>query len=357
MKNNYCIIMAGGIGSRFWPFSRNNRPKQFLDFFGTGRSLLQMTFDRFSRVMPVENILIVSNILYRDLILEQLPEIKPSQVLLEPNRRNTAPCIAYAVNRIKSMTDKANIVVAPSDHLIMKEIDFIDAIKTGLDFVENNDSLLTLGIKPSRPETGYGYIQIDEGDTNLRKVKTFTEKPNAELAQIFFETGEFFWNSGIFLWNLQAIDHAFHSLLPEVALKFDGGKDVYNTAAEQKFIDEMYASCPNISIDYGIMEKAANVHVLCSDFGWTDLGTWGSLYEMSEKDKDANVTLKCKTMFYESKNNIVALPPDKLAVIQDLDGYIVAESDNVLLICKLEDEQRIRQFVNDVNVNQNGQFS
>ena len=349
--------MAGGIGSRFWPFSRNNRPKQFLDFFGTGRSFLQMTFDRFSRLMPVENILIVSNILYRDLILEQLPEIKPNQVLLEPNRRNTAPCIAYAVNRIKSMTDKANIVVAPSDHLIMKEIDFIDAIKTGLDFVEKNDSLLTLGIKPSRPETGYGYIQIDEGDTNLRKVKTFTEKPNAELAQIFFETGEFFWNSGIFLWNLQTIDHAFHSLLPEVALKFDGGKDVYNTADEQKFIDEMYATCPNISIDYGIMEKAANVHVLCSDFGWTDLGTWGSLYEMSEKDVDANVTLKCKTMFYESKNNIVALPPDKLAVIQELDGYIVAESDNVLLICKLEDEQRIRQFVNDVNVNQNGQFS
>lgn len=349
--------MAGGIGSRFWPFSRNNRPKQFLDFFGTGRSLLQMTFDRFSRLMPVENILIVSNILYRDLILEQLPEIKPSQVLLEPNRRNTAPCIAYAVNRIKSMTDKANIVVAPSDHLIMKEIDFIDAIKTGLDFVEHNDSLLTLGIKPSRPETGYGYIQIDEGDSSLRKVKTFTEKPNAELAQIFFETGEFFWNSGIFLWNLQTIDHAFHSLLPEVALKFDGGKNVYNTVDEQRFIDDMYATCPNISIDYGIMEKAANVHVLCSDFGWTDLGTWGSLYEMSEKDVDANVTLKCKTMFYESKSNIVALPSDKLAVIQDLNGYIVAESDNVLLICKLEDEQRIRQFVNDVNVNQNGQFS
>jgi mannose-1-phosphate guanylyltransferase len=295
--------------------------------------------------------------LYRDLILEQLPEIKPSQVLLEPNRRNTAPCIAYAVNRIKSMTDKANIVVAPSDHLIMKEIDFIDAIKTGLDFVEHNDSLLTLGIKPSRPETGYGYIQIDEGDSSLRKVKTFTEKPNAELAQIFFETGEFFWNSGIFLWNLQTIDHAFHSLLPEVALKFDGGKNVYNTVDEQKFIDDMYATCPNISIDYGIMEKAANVHVLCSDFGWTDLGTWGSLYEMSEKDVDANVTLKCKTMFYESKSNIVALPSDKLAVIQDLNGYIVAESDNVLLICKLEDEQRIRQFVNDVNVNQNGQFS
>ena len=356
MKNNYCIIMAGGIGSRFWPFSRNNRPKQFLDFFGTGRSLLQMTFDRFARVMPVENILIVSNVIYKDLILEQLPEIKPSQILLEPNRRNTAPCIAYAVNRIKAMTDKANIVVAPSDHLILKEIEFLETIKEGLDFVENNNSLLTLGIKPSRPETGYGYIQIDDGDTNLRKVKTFTEKPNTELAQIFYETGEFYWNSGIFLWNLQTIDKAFHSLLPEVATKFETGKGIFNTDAEQEFIDEMYPSCPNISIDYGIMEKASNVHVLCSEFGWTDLGTWGSLYEMSPKDENENVTLKCKTMYYESKNNIVALPPEKLAVIQDLDGYIVAESDNVLLICKLEDEQKIRQFVTDVKIKHDSQY-
>jgi mannose-1-phosphate guanylyltransferase len=342
--------MAGGVGSRFWPFSRNNRPKQFLDFFGTGRSLLQMTFDRFRRLMPVENILIVSNIIYRDLILEQLPEIKPDQVLLEPNRRNTAPCIAYAVSRIKALTDTANIIVAPSDHLILREIDFLDTIKEGLDFISNNDNLLTLGIKPSRPETGYGYIQIDEGESNLRKVKTFTEKPNAELAQIFYETGEFFWNSGIFLWNLKTINHAFSTLLPEVANKFNAGKDVFNTEAEQKFIDEMYPSCPNISIDYGIMEKAENVYVLCSDFGWTDLGTWGSLYEMSPKDNEHNVTLKCNALYYESKNNIVALPPEKLAVIQDMEGYIVAESDNVLLICKKTDEQRIRQFVNDVNV-------
>ena len=325
--------------------------KQFLDFFGTGRSLLQMTFDRFRHMVPAENILIVSNVIYKDLILEQLPEIKADQVLLEPNRRNTAPCIAYAVNRIKSMTDKANIVVAPSDHLILKEMDFVETIKAGLDFVENNNSLLTLGIKPSRPETGYGYIQIGEGDTALRKVKTFTEKPNAELAQIFFETGEFFWNSGIFLWNLQTIDEAFQTLLPEVSSKFNEGKDVFNTEKEQAFIDEMYPTCPNISIDYGIMEKASDVYVLCSDFGWTDLGTWGSLYEMSPKDKDENVTLKCKSMFYESKNNIVALPNDKLAVIQDLDGYIVAESDNVLLICKLKDEQNIRQYVNDATIN------
>lgn len=349
--------MAGGIGSRFWPFSRNDRPKQFLDFFGTGRSLLQMTFDRFSKLMPVENILIVSNVIYKDLILEQLPEIQANQVLLEPNRRNTAPCIAYAVHRIKAITDNANIVVAPSDHLILKENDFLETIKAGFDFVEHNDSLLTLGIKPSRPETGYGYIQIDEGENNLRKVKTFTEKPNAELAQIFFETGEFYWNSGIFLWNLQTIDRAFKSLLPEIAIKFESGKALYNTNAEQDFIDNMYSTCPNISIDYGIMEKASNVHVLCSDFGWTDLGTWGSLYEMSQKDSNENVTLKCKTMFYESKNNIVALPSEKLAVIQDLDGYIVAESDNVLLICKLENEQKIRQFVNDVNVNFEGRFS
>jgi mannose-1-phosphate guanylyltransferase len=348
--------MAGGVGSRFWPFSRNDRPKQFLDFFGTGRSLLQMTFDRLRHLVPAENILIVSNVIYKDLILEQLPEISASQVLLEPNRRNTAPCIAYAINRIKAITPKANIIVAPSDHLILKENDFLDTLKAGIDFVEKNDSLLTLGIKPSRPETGYGYIQIDEGDTNLRKVKTFTEKPNTELAQIFFETGEFFWNSGIFLWNLQTITKAFDELLPEVASKFNSGKDVFNTEKEQEFIDQMYPSCPNISIDYGIMEKASNVHVLCSDFGWTDLGTWGSLYEMSPKDEQDNVTLKCKTVFYESEENIVALSNNKLAVIQDLKGYIVAESDNVLLICKLEDEQKIRQFVNDINVKFDGKY-
>ena len=357
MQQNYCIIMAGGVGSRFWPFSKNERPKQFLDFFGTGRSLLQLTFDRFRHLMPAENILIVSNFIYKDLILEQLPEIKANQILLEPHRRNTAPCIAYAVNRIKSITDKANIIVAPSDHLIMKETDFLETIKIGLDFVEKNNSLLTLGIKPSRPETGYGYIQIDEGETNLRKVKTFTEKPNAELAQVFFETGEFFWNSGIFLWNLQTIDKAFNDLLPEVATKFSVGKELYNTDKEQAFIDEMYPSCPNISIDYGIMEKATDVYVLCSDFGWTDLGTWGSLYEMSPKDEQENVTLKCKTVYYESGNNIVALPSEKLAVIQDLDGYIVAESDNVLLICKRENEQRIRQFVNDINIKFEGKYN
>ena len=231
--------MAGGLGARFWPFSRNDRPKQFLDFFGTGRSLLQMTYDRFISIVPNENILIVANVIYRDLILEQLPDIQPNQILLEPARRNTAPCIAYAVNRIKSMTKKANIIVAPSDHLILKEDRFNETILAGLDFVEKNDSLLTLGIKPSRPETGYGYIQIGDDADNPHKVKTFTEKPNEELAQVFFETGEFYWNSGIFLWNLQTIDNAFNVYLPEVATKFNAGAGLYNPAQEQDFINEM----------------------------------------------------------------------------------------------------------------------
>jgi len=356
MKDNYCVIMAGGIGSRFWPFSRNNKPKQFLDFFGTGKSLLQMTFERFQEVVPTENILIVSNYLYKDLILEQLPAIKENQILLEPMRRNTAPCIAYAVNRIKAISEKANIIVAPSDHLILKESDFIETIKQGLDFVEKNDCLLTLGIQPSRPETGYGYIQVAEGDTNLRKVKTFTEKPNLELAQVFLESGEFYWNSGIFLWNLQTIDSAFNGLLPEIASKFEAGKGLYNTDKEAAFIQDIYPSCQNISIDYGIMEKSGNVHVLCSEFGWSDLGTWGSLYELSPKDEQQNVSLKCHTQYYNSKDNMVALPEGKLAVIEGLEGYIVAESDDVLLICRKDEEQKIRQIVNDVTVGFNGDY-
>ncbi len=348
--------MAGGIGSRFWPSSRNNKPKQFLDFFGTGRSLLQMTFDRFSKIVPTENILIVSNQLYKDLILAQLPQIKDSQVLLEPMRRNTAPCIAYAVNRIKAINMDANIVVAPSDHLILKEDEFINTIKNGLQYTANNDCLLTLGIKPSRPETGYGYIQISDSETDISKVKTFTEKPNIDLAKVFVESGEFLWNSGIFLWNVKSIDNAFTSLLPEVASKFELGKDIYNTDKENDFINEIYPSCQNISIDYGVLEKASNVYVLRSDFGWSDLGTWGSLYELSEKDENQNATLKCHAQYYNSNNNIVTLPEGKLAVIEGLDDYIVTESDDVLLICRKSEEQKIRQIVNDVTVRFNGDY-
>ncbi len=365
--------MAGGIGSRFWPFSRNNKPKQFLDFFGTGRSLLQMTVDRFRSIVPIENVLIVTNVIYRDMILEQIPELRPEQVLCEPARRNTAPCIAYAVARIAALTDKANIVVAPSDHLILQEQTFVETIQEGLNYIENNNVLLTLGMKPTRPETGYGYIQKEFEVLSLKskvqslksevlesaiyKVKTFTEKPNIDLAKVFVESGEFLWNSGMFLWNLQTIQAAFAQHLPEVAEKFAAGADKMATTNEDAFIAEAFPSCPNISIDYGIMEKADNVCVMSADFGWSDLGTWGSLYELSEKDENANVSLKCDAAFYDSKNNIVTLESGKLAVVQGLEGYIVAEADNVLLICKQEDEQQIRQFVNDAGVRFDNKFN
>jgi mannose-1-phosphate guanylyltransferase len=359
MKHNYCVIMAGGVGSRFWPFSRTDKPKQFLDFFGTGQSLLQMTINRFSSLVPTENILIVTNVLYRDLILEQLPMLQPSQVLCEPARRNTAPCIAYAVARIKAMTKQrgektANIVVAPSDHLILQEDKFVQTITDGLQFVASHDALLTLGMKPTRPDTGYGYIQIASehmsvNNTGICKVRAFTEKPNLELAKKFVDSGEFLWNSGIFLWNLQAIDAAFSSYLPEVAQKFAAGERVLGTNAEEAFIQEIFPTCPGISIDYGVMEHAKNVYVLPSDFGWSDLGTWGSLYDLSQKDEDNNATLHCEARYYDSHGNIVTLPKGHMAVIQGLENYIVAESNGILLICKREEEQQIRQFHMDAD--------
>ncbi|MDR0769146.1 MAG: mannose-1-phosphate guanylyltransferase [Dysgonamonadaceae bacterium] len=351
MNNNYCMIMSGGVGSRFWPFSRENRPKQFLDFFGTGRSLLQQTFDRFAQIIPVENIYIATNRKYADLVKQQLPEISDSQMLLEPTRRNTAPSIAYAAYRIRSINPDAGIVVTPADHLILQEQNFLKNIQKGLNFVSKFPALLTLGVKPNRPETGYGYIQTEEGgNDNIQKVKAFTEKPNSELAKVFYESGEFFWNSGIFIWNVQTILDSFHTHLPSITTRFDQGADKFNTAAEAAFIDEQYPMCRNISIDYGIMEKADNVYMLMADFGWSDLGTWGSLYDLSEKDAQLNATLKNKTLFIESANNLITLPENKLAVIQGLDDYIVAESDDILLICKKSDEQRIKQFVADVNL-------
>jgi len=343
--------MGGGIGSRFWPFSRESRPKQFLDFFGTGRSLLQMTFDRFSKILPVENIFIVTNEAYADLIKKDLPELSTDQILFEPIRRNTAPCIAFATYHINAINPDANIIVAPSDHLILKEDEFLAVVQRSFDFVSKNEQLLTLGIKPSRPETGYGYIQVSEEQINgISKVKVFTEKPNAELAKVFFESGEFLWNSGLFIWNIKVIMKAFHDLLPEVTNIFDLGAEKFNTPEEKAFIAEKFPACPNISIDYGVMEKAPNVCVMAADFGWSDLGTWGSLHEISDKDEDANVGLACNAMFFDSSENIVALPSGKLAVVQGLDGYIVAESGNVLLICKKEEEQRIKFFVADAKL-------
>ena len=372
IENNYCVIMAGGVGSRFWPFSRNHKPKQFLDFFGTGRSLLQMTIDRFRPIVPIENILIVTNVLYRDQVLEQIPDLRSEQVLCEPARRNTAPCIAYAVAHISAMErrkaqlenresdmSKVKIVVAPSDHLILQEEKFRQTIQEGFDFIEKNDSLLTLGMKPTRPETGYGYIQRGEEakGEEIYKVKAFTEKPNLELAKVFLESGDFLWNSGIFLWSLDSIRSAFRTFLPEIASKFKEGEDRMGTAAEEEFIQDMFPTCPSISIDYGVMEKAQNVYVMPSDFGWSDLGTWGSLYELSEKDENENVTLHSDATYYDSHGNIVTLPKGHLAVVQGVEDCIIAESDGVLLICKRDAEQQIRQFFMDAEIQFGGKFS
>ena len=361
MNNTYCIIMAGGIGSRFWPLSKSNRPKQFLDILGTGRTFLQQTYDRFVKICPKENFLVVTSVDYKDIVIQQLPELNINQILLEPLRRNTAPCIAYASYKIQKVNPDAKIIVAPSDHLILQEEAFLNEIKKGLEFVTHNDGLLTLGIRPNRPETGYGYIQIGSAHPvgeveNLHKVKTFTEKPNLDLAKIFVESGEFFWNSGIFIWSLKSILSAFHQHLNSVAELFERGNKLYGTSDEIPFLNKTYSECQNISIDYGIMEKASNVYVLCSDFGWSDLGTWGALYESSERDSQGNVVAGENVMLYGSKDCIVNMPNDKLVILQGLDGYIVVESEDTLLVCRKDDEQQIRQFVNDVRLNKGERY-
>lgn len=349
-NHRYCVIMCGGIGSRFWPYSREARPKQFIDFFGTGRSLLRMTVDRFLPVMPVENIIVVTNDRYAPLVAEQLPDLPVHNILLEPARRNTAPCVAWAAYHILARDPEASIVVAPSDHLIMKEREFEAAMNRGLEFVEAHDALLTLGIKPTRPETGYGYIQVGAPVAHcddILKVKTFTEKPDLELARVFVESREFFWNSGIFVWKASTVIAAMHEHAPEITAVFDRGSGVYGTPAEAEFIEANFPSCPAISIDYALMEKASNVYVECVDLGWNDLGTWGSLYDISPKNRDANVTQNCAVLSYNSTGNIFAVSGGKLVVVDSLKDYIIADSGDVLLVCPKSEEQRIKLMVND----------
>ncbi len=356
MNDTYCVIMAGGVGSRFWPLSKSSMPKQFLDILGTGRTFIQMTFDRFKKLCPVENFMVVTNIEYKEMVMEQLPEIKESQILLEPLRRNTAPCIAYASNRVKALNPNATMIVTPSDHLILNEAEFLYQMKAGVDFAGEKEALLTIGIPPSRPETGFGYIQIDEKvdshkSDHLYQVKTFTEKPNLEMAQIFVDTGEFYWNSGIFIWSVNAITNAYMEHLPDMYEGFfEKGEKMYSTINEKFFINKTYSECQNTSIDYAIMEKAENVYVLCADFGWSDVGTWGSLYAQQPKNEDANVIQGDSVFLYNTTNSIVHIPNNKVAILQGLDGYIVVETDGILLVCKKEDEQNIRHFVNDVRM-------
>lgn len=353
--------MAGGIGSRFWPMSRANKPKQFLDILGTGRTLIQQTFDRFTDICPIENIYVVTSESYKTLVYEQLPEIPVKNILLEPSRKNTAPCVAYASYKIHKLNPKAVTVVAPSDHLITKEDTFKKAIKSCFNKAESEDCLITLGITPHRPDTGYGYIQfiesqIEEKDVRIKRVKTFTEKPTLEIAKSFIQSGDFLWNSGIFIWSTQSIINAFEKHDQEINQIFKEGFDSYNTENESAFIKNAYLTCKSNSIDYSVMEKAKNVYVRESEIGWSDLGTWGSLYSHINHTSGDNAVVGKNVMLYDSKNCIVNVSKEKLAVIQGLHDYIVVEADNTLLICKKEDEQQIRNFVNDVKVQKGERF-
>ncbi|MEQ9426340.1 MAG: mannose-1-phosphate guanylyltransferase [Cyclobacteriaceae bacterium] len=348
IENLYVVIMAGGIGSRFWPYSRNAKPKQFIDVLGVGKTLLQMTYDRFKNLASEDNIYVVSNQQYGNIIKDQIEGISDHQVLLEPTRRNTAPCIAYAAYKIRKKDPNAVIVVSPADHAIFGETEYLNCISKAVQSTVESDKLITLGIQPTRPETGYGYIQFFESDEQVKKVKTFTEKPQLDLAKTFLASGDFVWNAGIFIWSVESIINAFEAHLSEVAELFAEGSDHYFTDSESDFIKTAYSHSKNISIDYGIMEKAENVYVVLGDFGWSDLGSWNSLYDIKDKDQDENVVTGNNALFYGSKNNLVHSNPKKVVLVQDLDGYLIADFDDVLVICKKDEEAKFREFVADV---------
>ena len=350
--NNYCIIMAGGIGSRFWPLSKDNYPKQFLDILGTGKSFIQSTYERFSPVIPDENFLVVTNKAYKQLVLEHLPMLKPDQVLCEPARRNTAPCIAYAAYHIQSRCKEANIVVTPADHLVTNEVEFQRIIRLGFDFLaKNQNALMTIGIKPSRPETGYGYIQcgsrrdeVGSRNEEVVKVEMFKEKPDYETAVKFVSEGNYLWNSGIFLWTLDGIMQAFKQYLPEMVEVFEKGNNDFGTANEQAFIDVHFIESPNISIDYGVMEKSPNTFTIPADFGWSDIGTWGSLFTHAKKDENGNAK-HGKVVSVDNKNTIINIEEGTEAVVEGLEDYLVAFRDHSLLVCRLKDEQQIKVWI------------
>lgn len=372
LTNAYCVIMAGGVGSRFWPLSRNATPKQFIDILGTGKTLIQHTYERFRKIFSSDQIYIITNIDYEHLVKQQIPEIEQSNILLEPIRRNTAACVAYASFKIFQKNPRATIVIAPSDHIILNEQNFLDTIRNAIRETSGKNALMTLGIRPSRPDTGYGYIQFTNKttdnkknhqeilyefqDSNIKKVKTFTEKPSYDLAVQFLESGDFLWNSGIFIWTAEAIVEAMKTHAYDIASRFEEKLQYFNTPDEISVINEIYSECRNISIDYAVMEKAENVYVYISDFGWSDLGTWGSLHDYCQKDDHHNVATGNHIMLYETTNSIIHLPDIRLAVIHGLDDFIVAQKDGILLICKKSEEQKIRQFVSDVMLEKGEEF-
>jgi len=347
-KNYYAVIMAGGVGSRFWPVSTQNFPKQFHDMLGTGDSLLQKTFSRLAQIIPSENILIATNKRYKSLVLEQLKDVEEKQLLLEPTMRNTAPCILYAALKIKQENPNGVMIVAPSDHWIEDEQTFVDTIQTSFEACTQQDILMTLGIQPSTPNTGYGYIHFENDNRKIKKVKQFTEKPTLEVATQFLNSGEFLWNAGIFIWSVTSIINAFQKSLPDMLALFCKGDQVYNTEFEDDFISSNYGQAEDISIDFGIMQYATNIYVLPVDFGWNDLGTWSSLYDKLKKDTMNNASVNGKVIFKEASGNMVRTQSKKHVVIQGLDNYIVVEKDDVLLICPKKEEQNIKQIVADV---------
>ena len=349
-QNNYCVIMAGGIGSRFWPQSRVKHPKQFVDFFGTGKSLLQQTYERFARIIPRENIIVSTHSDYSDLVHDQLPELPLEQILHEPAHKGTAPSMAFAAYHIRTLNPKANIVMAPADQVIMDEEQFAKDMHSALAHVAGHDCLLTVGIRPTHPETRYGYIQVSqEGEGGFSKVKTFTEKPEYEFARIFVESGEFFWNTGLFVWNVQTIINTMTRLLPEMSARMDAiFKEEPDRDKRRSALYECYESFPNISVDYAVIERAENVYMKIGTFGWADVGRWEDVYRYSDKDAQGNVVQSGTAEFYNSHNNLVSATEGKLVILQDLEGYLVSDTEDVLVICKKDEDDDFKKFRTNV---------
>lgn len=348
-NHTHLVIMAGGIGSRFWPMSTPECPKQFVDVLGTGRTFIQMTVDRFKGLIPAENVWVVTSQFYKEKVMEQLPEVPEGNVLLEPCRRNTAPCIAYASWRIKSADPKATIVVSPSDHLVLDVAEFQRVVKSSLDFASGSDAIITLGMKPTRPETGYGYIQTDMSCPSVRnkeiyRVDAFREKPDLATAEKYILRPNMLWNSGIFIWSVNTIVNCLRVYAPEINAIFENILPVYGSEKEQEVINEVFPRCESISVDYAILEKSEEIYCFPASFGWSDLGTWGSLRENVSRDKNGNAVIGNNVQVYETRDCVIHCSDERRVVVQGLDGYIVAEKDDTLLICKLSEEQRIKQF-------------
>lgn len=357
-NNHYVAIMAGGIGSRFWPMSRTSYPKQFLDILNTGRTLIQSTHDRFKKFVPVENIYVVTSEEYVEIVRDQLPEIPAKNIVAEPSRKNTAPCIAYISYKLQQLNEKGTLICAPADHIILDDTAFTKVCLEAMSFVKAHKALITLGIKPSHPNTGYGYIQFEQqpASDNVYKVKTFTEKPNADLAKTFVSSGEFLWNAGIFVWQVNNIVAAFEKHLPELAEIFAAEKTLFNTEKEKAAIEKIYPLCTNVSIDYAIMEKADNVYIIPSSFGWSDLGTWNSAHENMEKDYLGNAVSGSEVMVIDATHNMVHVPNNKLVLLQGLNDYIIVDTEDVLMICKKEKEQEIKQYVAEIKRNKGDKY-